>query len=305
MPETVLVIGAGGFIGAHLVAMLATRGDRVVAVSRRPFTAPEGVETHVVELRESTDFAPLVARCRAVVHLASASTPASTAGDPLAELDANLRTSLALLSALQSRRDVHLLYVSSGGNLYAPGQTAAIESQATLPRSYHGAGKAATEQFIAAWTAQFGARATILRPSNVYGPGQEQRHGFAIVPTAMGRLSRGEALTIWGDGSTVRDYLYIDDFIRLCLAVLDRDGSGCEIFNASSGHSISLNALLAVIEAVGDRSLHCEYAPQRAVDIARVAIDHGAASRRFGWSPAIELPDGLKRTWTWFQSHHP
>ncbi len=304
MPDAVLVTGAGGFIGVHLVRALTACGTRVIAASRNAFDSPAGVQRHVGELREPEDFTPLLIGCRAVVHLASTSTPGSTAGDPLAELDTNLYATLALLRALQTRPDIQLLFVSSGGNLYPPGQTAAVENTATLPRSYHGAGKASAEQFIAAWCAQYGAHASILRPSNVYGPGQKERHGFAVIPTAMRCLLRREQLTIWGDGSALRDYLYIDDFIALCLATINRpDGSGYEIFNASSGHSISLNDLLAMIEAVAGHVLQRKYAAQRAVDLPRVALDHNAASHQFAWSPAVDLHEGLKRTWAWFKSY--
>lgn len=304
MPDRILVTGAGGFIGKHLVTALASRGARVVAASRHSFDAPTEVERIIGELREPRDFVPLLADCHGVVHLASSSTPGSSAGNPLAELDANLHTTLALLHALQARPDIHLLYVSSGGNLYPPQARAAGESVPTMPRSYHGAGKAAAEQFIMAWCAQYGAHATILRPSNVYGPGQEERRGFAVIPTAMRCLLRGEALTIWGDGSALRDYLYIDDFIALCLAAIDcRNDSECEVFNASSGHSIALNALLAMIETVGGHTLHRAYAAPRAVDVPSVDIDSGTARRRFAWAPTVDLRDGLSRTWAWLTAH--
>lgn len=303
MPETIFVHGAGGFIGTHLLRSLAARDAPTVAVSRRKFEPPAAIEAHVGELRDTAQFRPFIARCRTVVHLASTSTPGSTAGDPLAELDANLRSTLALLHALQARPDVHLVYVSSGGNLYPAQTVAATEALPTTPRSYHGAAKAAAEQFVMAWCAQFGARATILRPSNVYGPGQEERAGFAIIPTAMRCALRGDPLTIWGDGSAVRDYLYIDDFIALCLAVLDRPGPvGCRILNASSGRPTRLDDLLTEIEVVSGRPLRREYAAPRSVDASHVEIDSGAAARRHGWSASVDLHEGLSRTWAWLNS---
>ncbi len=302
MAESIFVHGAGGFIGAHLLRALASRNFPVIAASRNAFAAPANVKVHVGELRETEQFLPLVAASNIIVHLASTSTPASTAGDPLAELDANLHSTLSLLRALQARPDVHLVYVSSGGNLY-PNQAGAVtESLPTSPRSYHGAGKAAAEQFVIAWCAQYGARATILRPSNVYGPGQEERTGFAIVPTAMRCIIRDEPLTIWGDGSAERDYLYIDDFIALCLAVLDDTrSSACDILNAASGISTRLHDLLAGIEATSGRQLRREYAAPRTVDAKHINIDPGAAAIRYGWSAKVGLHDGLSRTWAWMK----
>lgn len=304
MTEAVLVLGAGGFVGGHLVRALGGRGDRVVAASRSAFDAGASVESRVGELRDPEDYLPLLQRCRAVIHLASASTPGSSAAQPLRELDESLRPTLALLQAMQDFPAIPLIYVSSGGTLYGGRHgDAADENTPVSPRSYHGAGKIAAEHFIAAWCNQFGASATILRPSNLYGPGQPERAGFGIVPAAMGKILRGETLHIWGDGSAERDYLYIDDFVRLCTAVLD-DGRrpGAQVVNACSGTSLSLNALLDEIENVAGRRLARTYDPSRAVDVPRVAMRASLAGRLYGWSPTTSLREGLERTWRWFST---
>jgi len=304
MTEPVLVTGAGGFIGRHLVRALAQRGQPVLAMGRRiEGTAPAGVETVDAGATDPAVFAPLLARSSAVVHLASVSTPGSSAGRPLAELD-NLRLCLALLEALQAHPHVPLLYVSSGGTLYgdsAHGQ--AQEARPLHPKSYYGAGKASAEHFIDAWCSQYGGSATVLRPSNVYGPGQSERPGFGIVPGAMGKLLRGEPLTVWGDGSAQRDYLYIDDFVALCLAALDAPmPRGMRVFNAASGIGTSLGALLETIETVAGRALARVNAPQRSVDVSHIALDTSRAREAYGWAAATPLAEGIRRTWAWFAS---
>jgi len=304
MADRVLVHGASGFVGAHLVHALAHRGAHIVATSHKPFDiGNRSVETHFGKWCEAEHFAKVLTDCRAVIHVASTSTPGSTAGDPLTELQANLSPTLALIQALQAHPNIHLVYVSSGGSLYPPIDTAASESAPIKPRSYHGAGKAAAEHFIQAWCAQHDVHATILRPSNIYGPGQMQRATFAIIPTAMNCILRDEPLTIWGDGSSIRDYLYIDDFISLCTAVLDdRNAAECNIFNASSGQATRLDELLSMIESVSGKQLHFEYTRPRRVDANHVAIDNSAATLRYAWSPSVGLHDGLKRTWAWMIS---
>jgi UDP-glucose 4-epimerase len=301
MSAPVFIHGAGGFIGTRVARALVARGQPVVCASRSPFDAPPGARCHVGALREPAAFDALIAGCGAVLHVASASTPGSTAGDPLAELDENLAPTLALLAAMQAHPGLRLVYVSSGGNLYPPTPNAADEATPLRTRSYHGAGKAAAEQFIAAWCAQFGRDATVLRPSNVYGPGQSARTGFAIVPTAMDHALRGEPLVVWGDGSAVRDYLYIDDFVALCLAILDAPvrGDGFTVYNAASGRATRLDELLSMIEAVGGRPLRIDYGAPRPVDVPRVELDASAARARFGWSPRVDLGEGLARTWAW------
>lgn len=305
MTDPVLVIGAGGFIGSRLIQALTARSEPVIAVCRHATDVfGTGVETHINSGREPADYLPLLERCRAVVHVASASTPGSSAARPLRELDENLRPTLALLQALQENPAMPLLYVSSGGALYDPESGTDTDESATVaPRSYHGAGKIAAEYFIAAWCVQFHASATILRPSNLYGPGQTERAGFGIIPAAYGKLMRGEILRVWGDGSAQRDYLYVEDFVRLCLMAIDtKPASGARVLNACSSKSIALNALFGMIEKATGRTLRREYDATRAVDMRRVEMQADRALALYGWAPQVELKEGLARTWAWFST---
>ncbi|HET7562436.1 MAG TPA: NAD-dependent epimerase/dehydratase family protein [Rhodanobacteraceae bacterium] len=305
MAEPILLIGAGGFVGRSLLDAFARQGEFLVAVSRSAFDTGRGrVEAHVGALREVADFAPLLAGVRAVLHVASASTPGSSAGKPVQELDENVRPTIALLEALQARPELPLIYLSSGGTLYnRAGDGASDEGAAVYSRSYHGAGKIAAEHFIEAWCNQFGGRAIVLRPSNLYGPGQEERPGFGIVPTAFGTVVRNEVLRVWGDGSAERDYLYIDDFTRLVLAALDAaPHEGFQVFNACSGDSIDLNGLFALIEQVTGRALRRTYDAGRAVDAPSVRMQAIRARETFGWAAEVALREGLERTWRWFST---
>lgn len=304
MADSILLIGAGGFVGQRLLDAFAQRVDSVIAVSRSAFAHGASVEGHVLAMREVQDYAPFLARARAVVHVASASTPGSSAGKPLQELDENLRPTVALLQALQAHPRLPLIYLSSGGTLYSRiAEGASDELAAVYSRSYHGAGKIAAEHFIEAWCNQFDGAAVVLRPSNLYGPGQDERPGFGIVPAAFGKLVRGETLRVWGDGSAERDYLYIDDFTRLVLAALDAAPKpGFRVFNACSGASIDLNGLFALIERVAGRTLHRTYDAGRKVDAPSVRMQATRAKQAFGWGAEVELVEGLERTWRWFST---
>ena len=305
MSDHVLVVGASGFIGRHLVRALSSHGEKVIAITRRPADQDtRHVENINAELVEPEQYARLLDRCRAVAYLASRSTPGSSAGRPVDEVQENLLPLASLLQAMQSKPQVGLLYLSSGGSLYesTPGEPA-TEATQIQPHSYHGAAKVAAEYFIRAWSQQYGGRATLLRPSNLYGPGQIERPGFGIVPACFGRVTRGETLTVWGDGSAVRDYLYIDDFVSLCMAVLETPMStGVHAYNASSGIGVSLNELLRLVELVAGKPLSRSYELHRAVDATHIVMDPGAARSRYDWMPMIPLEEGLKKTWDWFNT---
>ena len=300
--DATLVLGASGFIGRHLAETLACPDRPIIAATRQPAAFRNRFITNVVAPFDAPDqFAPLLLRCRAVIHAASNSTPGSSAAQP--QLDGNLRTTLALLEALQACPDRRMVYLSSGGTLYGDSvaEHAARESDPLRPRSYHGAGKAAAEHFIHAWATQYDGTAIVLRPSNVYGPGQPPRPGFGIIPAAFECAMRSEPLAIWGDGKTVRDYLYIDDLIALCGLVLSRDlPYGTHIYNAASGEGTPLNELLDLVDRTTGRPLRREYKPARRVDVRCIIPDNGAARAAFEWEPAMLLEPGLQQTWQWF-----
>lgn len=298
----VMVVGAGGFIGRHLTRHLADGGSQVIAATRTPISFSQtGIKALVAPFDDASHFIDELSGCDAVIHAASSSTPGSTAAKP--QLEGNLRITLALLEALQETPTCRLLFLSSGGSLYGNRNDAAREEDPLRPRSYHGAGKAAAEHFIHAWASQYGGTAIVLRPSNVYGPGQHARTGFGIIPTAFDATMHGNPMTIWGNGTMARDYLFIDDMIALCLAVLDHSfAPGLHAYNAGCGNAISVNTLLDNIEGVTGRPLLRIHAPSRRVDIKYIATNADAAHKAFGWSPSVPLDEGLRRTWQWFST---
>lgn len=302
MADAILVLGGGGFVGRALVAGLSTRGMPVIVASRNraAFDLPS-VENVVGTFREPDDFHPLLERSRAVVHLATGSTPGTSAAQPLKEVQTNLHLTACLLEAMQRYPAVRMLYLSSGGSLYADSSVPSDETAALRPRSYHGAGKVAAEAFISAWCDQVAGSAVALRPSNVYGPGQPERPGFGVIPAAYGKMLRGETLHVWGDGGAQRDYVYIDDLVRLCVAVLASPmAPGLRIVNCASGTSVTLNALFEAMERASGRSLRRSYDESRAVDASCIAMDASLARRLYDWEPQVALESGLRLTWEEF-----
>lgn len=306
MRDSLLVVGAGGFIGKRLTEALLDAGHRVIASSRTPAALQHPHLEWTGALASREDFLRALPRTHTVVHLATSSTPGSSFGQPLNELD-NLVPTLSLLQSLQDHPNVKLVYVSSGGTLYTrPSDFSATEDTQTQSRSYHGAGKAAAEHFIEAWCLQHAGSATILRPSNVYGPGQLPKAGFGVIPNGFEKIRRQDPMQIWGDGTATRDYLYIDDFIDLGLRVVsERADLGFDVLNAASGVGISLNQLMDAMEDVAGKSLIREFRERRPLDAPHVVIDASKARLRYGWSATTPLRTGLERTWNWLSTLQP
>ncbi|MEZ5460901.1 NAD-dependent epimerase/dehydratase family protein [Dokdonella sp.] len=299
----VLVLGSAGFIGSALCRRLAEQERAVFALGR---SEPTGVAGRITHVRGSIEDRHLLreamAACSTIVYAASISTPATSAGDPELEVIGNL---LPLSRVLECAADFparHLVYLSSGGTIYGDKATGASEEFPLRPRSYYGAGKAAAEALLHACVATSDWSAVSLRPSNLYGPGQPVSKGFAIVPTLFNRASDGKTFQVWGDGSIVRDYCYIDDLVRAIIAASAAAAAQrFRVYNVASGQSTSILELVQACEQASGRRIGIEFLPARGIDVASVSPNTNAIATDLGWSAEIDLATGLRRTWEWRQ----
>lgn len=302
-PDGILVLGSAGFVGRAIVRHLAGTGRPVVALGRSERVGRAAPVTYVRGSIENAGLlGELLAGCRTIVHVASVTTPGTSARDPALEVSGNLLPLSRLLALAPAFPDRELIYLSSAGAIYGDGADRADEGTALRPRSYYGAGKAAAEAFLHACTASTSWRAVSLRPTNVYGAGQTIGTGFAIVPTLFGRALDGTPFPIWGDGSSVRDYCHVDDLARLIASIITTGcPAGYRHYNVASGHTASVLELIDACARVCGRPIAVEHLPPRGIDVARVAPDGRAVRADFGWQAAIDLATGLADAWAWFE----
>lgn len=294
-----LVIGGNGFIGAHLAEGLRTRGHGVRVLD--PGQARADVDWAGIDYVQGayTDAACILDaldEVDTVFHLASTTVPATSNRDPAHDVSSNLVGALGLIAAMQARGLRRIVFFSSGGTVYGdPDVLPVPESHPLRPISSYGIVKVAIEQYLSMYRHLGQLDPLVLRPSNPYGPRQSAAGGQGFVAAAIARLHAGTPLPVWGDGETVRDYIFIDDLVELAIRAA---GSGaCGIFNAGSGSGASLNDIRAAIERAAGRPMSVEHLPARGFDVRRVVLDVSAARERFAWTPAINLEDGIARTW--------
>lgn len=293
--DSILLLG-GGFIGTALAQRLVRDGRSVEMISRSPVQLTN-VGGHIGDLGDPTLIAKMAAHCGTVIHLASATTPGTSSRQPSKELE-NLAPTLHLLEAMQQWPSTHLIFLSSGGTIYGnPEANPVSESTRSAPLSYYGAGKVALESFIHAFSVA-GHTATILRPSNIYGPGQPLRAGFGLIRNLLEHARNGTTAEIWGDGESVRDYLYIDDAVEACSRFIDLPlDSGT--YNLGNGIGYTVNQVLTHIETVCGSRIQTLYRPTRQADVRAVVLDTSHLENKLGWRPQTNLAEGLRRTWDW------
>lgn len=298
--NSVLLLGGGGFIGQATARRLASDAMEVHILARQHIlpTAPT-IHTHTGDLSDPAILDTLLPQCGTVVHLASSTTPGSSANKPSDELD-NLRSTLNLLDRLHHQKDIHLIFISSGGTVYGnPPRIPVNEDAPFAPRSYHGAGKMALEGFFQAYRAS-GNAVTILRPSNAYGPGQNLRQGFGFVRTVLEHARCGTPLEIWGDGETVRDFVYVEDLVEaIALAIGNPSDNGT--YNVGSGQGHTLNEVLALAKQVTGVEITVLHKSARGGDVRGVVLDVSRIRSELDWQPRINLEEGFRRTWEWLQ----
>lgn len=305
MARRIVVIGGSGFIGTHLCRRLIAAGDTPVVVDRVAPAMP-GVEHHRVDMSSAADlWWPLLEDAAAVYHLAWTTKPQSANDDPRYDLESNVVAGVHLLDGLvRIARRPRLIFVSTGGAIYGDAAVEPIgEDSATFPLNAYGLSKLVFEHYLRLYRRNHGLDYLVFRPGNPYGEGQDSRGAQGAVAVFLGRMARGETISIWGDGEVVRDYLHVDDLVSALMCGLEggRD-DGPRVFNVGSGHGLSLNDLLRELTAVTGIVPKVDYQPARTVDVPRVVLDITRVRHWLGWSPSISLADGLRRTWDWMRA---
>jgi UDP-glucose 4-epimerase len=307
--ERCLVVG-GGLIGSRTAHELASRGHQVRLLSRsfNPWLEERGEDAPPIDLVRGTipgapEAAELVAEAEVVFFMAGESTPKladEAAADSIAGL---LVPALEVLDVTLRAGRKRVVLASSGGTVYGrPDTLPTSEDAPTRPISVHGVNSVATEQYALFYARQHGLEPSIIRFSNVYGPGQYARRGLGVVAAWCEALAAGEPLVIMGDGEVRRDFIYADDAARAAVAAaFDAPRPG--VYNASSGVATSLRELLELIAEASGREPTLDRRPVREIDVPVTQLDSSALSGHTGWTPEVDLAEGVARTWEWTERH--
>jgi UDP-glucose 4-epimerase len=196
-----------------------------------------------------------------------------------------------------------VIVTSSGGTVYGHAQMLPIpEDHPLLPIVPYGIAKSAIERYCAFYREQFDLDTRILRVANPYGPGQRVESGQGFIGTVYTRMLRGRSIELFGDGHTLRDFVYVGDVANAFVHVLHHSGPE-RVFNVGSGEGTQLRDLLATIEDVTGRTIPTTFAPARSFDVTANVLDITRARQHLGWHPNVPLRTGLEWTWDAFRAH--
>jgi UDP-glucose 4-epimerase len=296
-----LVLGGGGFLGGHLVEALQAAGSDVRIFDRLPrrsssMAAAADTEWFEGDFGNRGDVAGALDGCDVAFHLVATTLPRTSNDDPVHDLESNLLPTVRFLDLALEHGLKRVVFASSGGTVYGPpSQVPVPETHPTRPLCSYGIHKLAIEQYLHLYQSLHGLEYCVLRLSNPFGERQRSDSSQGAVAVFLDSALRGDAVTVWGDGSAVRDYIYVGDVARaFCRAATYEAPAG--VFNIGSGHGHSVNQLLAAIEELLDRPVPRRYVPGRPFDVPINVLDTTLARTVLGWHPDVSFRDGLERT---------
>jgi UDP-glucuronate 4-epimerase len=308
--RSILVTGGAGFIGSHLVEALVGRGDRVrVLDSFDPYYDPAikrrnlmGVRADIelieADLRDLGALSAAVRGMDCVVHLAARAGVRASLERPVAYMQVNVAGTQGLLEAMRDAGVTHLVAASSSSVYGARSQGPFRESDPLgVPSSPYAASKHAMEILCRTWQQLFDLQLTMLRFFTVYGPRQRPDmaiHGFAR------KIRSGEPITMFGDGSTLRDYTFIGDIVSGLLASIDRP-LPCAVLNLGNTNPVRLDALIRELGHALGRAPIVERSGPQPGDVPLTWADVSLATQLLGYRPSTSLQHGLEHFVRWLE----
>jgi UDP-glucose 4-epimerase len=299
-----MVIGGGGFLGTNLCIRLLSRGWRVGAFGQHcPFRKDmEGIEWHQGDFRDEAALTAALSGFEVIFHLVHTTIPQSANLDIEKDLAENVTPSLKLFDISRALGVRRVVFISSGGTVYgAAKELPTPENAPTNPLTAYAVSKLAIENYLALYENLHRLDFRVLRLANPFGPFQVPTKGQGVIATLISRALKGAPMEIWGDGSVVRDYIFVDDVVDAMQSAIE-DQSDHRIFNIGSGQSRTLHEVIATVQTLMDITLDIRTTERRPLDVPKSVLSIARAKSVLGWAPKTSFEEGVRRTIAWWET---
>lgn len=303
----ILVTGGAGFIGSHLVDRLVNLGHEVQIIDqqrskRKRFLNP-GAVIHKMTIKSPQvkrvfeEFKPDI-----VFHLAAHISVTASVADPIMDAEINIVNALSLLEIGKKSGVKKFVFTSSGGAIYGDHPLRPTpELMDVSPLSPYGIAKQSFEHYLDHYSHVHNMQSVTLRFSNVYGPRQQVVGGYAgVIPVFISRLLNGQEITIFGDGSSSRDYIYVEDAVNALVSALDCNATG--VINVSTGKETSILDLWTALKIIHGMDHPMKHMPSRPGEVSRSVLLSKKAEKELEWVAKTSLKKGLENTYNWFKA---
>ena len=300
----IILLGAAGFIGTNLVIELAKNPENEITVVDREMGFFKNIidlnlpHVNIVEsdLTMDTDYEELVRNQDLVYHLISTTVPTTSNQHIAEELKANVVLSANLFEACVKQAVKKVAFISSGGTVYGKESKCPLnEKTPTNPITSYGIQKVSIEKLLYLYNYMYGLDYRIIRLTNPYGPYQRPNGVLGAVTTFTYKALKGEEIQVYGDGSVVRDFIFIDDAVRGIQKIVEGSDRH-HTFNLGCGYGTSIKQVLDTIERALGITLNVKYTEARKVDVPVNYLDIKRFETAYGSLNPISLEEGVKKT---------
>lgn len=292
-----LVTGGAGFIGSHLAEALLARGEEVVVLDNlstgreenlRLLPGREKIEFHQIDISDHRAAAPLFAGVDRVFHIAALADIVPSIQQPFAYHRSNVDGTISVLEAARAAGVKRFVYAASSSCYGIPDLYPTPETAPARPQYPYALTKYVGEQYVLHWGQVYGLPVVSLRFFNVYGPRSRTSGTYgAVFGIFLAQKLAGKPFTVVGDGTQSRDFTFVTDVVRACLAAADSDLEG-EVMNVASGSPVSVNRL---VELLGGEVIHI---PKRPGEPDCTHADIAKIRSLLGWRPEVTIEQGVK-----------
>lgn len=308
--KTILLLGGYGFLGTNILKYIdgcLMDAYRVIVFDKFP-AHPAGVSFRCVTKTYAGDFSDTVLvenlfkenAIDLVVHAISTTVP-SASFNARYDVESNLLPTISLLNAMVSNKVYDIVYLSSGGAIYGnDGDRPHKETDDVFPISSYGVVKLAIEKYFMQYAILYGLRPLILRLSNPYGPWHySMKQGVCNV--ALASALKGLPFSVWGDGESLKDYIFVEDFVRILFRLLEM--SVCnEVINVGSGETLSVNTILSLVQK-NVPTFEWTNAEASRYDVSHFALDTSKLLALIGDYDFVPIEEGMRKTLEWAKNY--
>jgi len=307
-----LVTGGAGFIGSNTVDELVRRGHGVVVLD----DLSSGKEDNLAEVRSKITFMKgsitdieavqkAMVQADYVIHLAARTSVPRSVKDPVDTNRINVDGTLNVLVAARDNKVKRVVFAASSSAYGDTPKLPKSEDMQPAPISPYGVSKYVGELYDQTFGRCYGLENVCLRYFNIFGPRQDPDSPYS------GVLSRFSAAfldstppVVFGDGEQTRDFTYVDNAVLANTLACEAPSASGRTFNVGTGHAVSLNQVLQMLQKASGKTLETKYEPSREGDIRDSLADIRLAKEFLGYEPAVLFEEGLERTYAWYQAHH-
>jgi len=305
MKSRVIVTGGAGFIGSHLVDRLIDMDFEVLVIDNLSSGSENNLNSKADFLKKDIcdedidsvieNYSPTF-----IFHLAAQIDVRKYLADPLWDEGINIRGTLNLLEAARGAKIKKIIFSSTGGAIYGEAKNA-DEKVLPEPLSPYGVAKLTCEHYLRVYSEWKGVPFTSLRYGNVYGPRQDPYGEAGVVAIFCNQLINDEKSILFGQGTMVRDYIFVSDVVEANIMAMDR-GDG-EIYNIGTGKPTTVSELFSILKDISGKNIEPELAPVREGEISEIYLNCDKAMKDLQWTPRVPLEKGLRETFEWFVPH--